>query len=457
MPPARPAQGGPSVSPAGIEEPRADPAVLTLDEAARLLRVRDADLADMARRRQVPARHIGTQWRFSRQALVDWLAAKESIPPRTSGSTTPVRPPESRQAAGAETDPRSAGSSLSAIDLSSTKARGADAQGRTPEPEGVARENGEGQPGDQSGDAARPEAAGADTSPQSAPEGAAQAGPGDATQKKAVESVGERPQQPTAGEVSLRAQGVLLNARQLQVELDQFYTRSEQQGLVFIASGPSLLPALAQGKQNLYTTILGARYGLTDQLEAVVASGFQRRTLTTTVGNQEESATSTDPTTLGLALRYAAVAEGKGYPSVVLSAEGALPTGEGSYGVGGGVAFIKSVDPAALFGNLRYRHTFSQEFSDLFRLEPENSVSATGGLTVALNDTLALSLAVSGLFTSQNTFANATLPSEQQFSLQLGVTSLLRERLYVEPTVTFALNGPTTVTLGLSLPYTFPW
>ena len=46
MPPARPAQGGPSVSPAGIEEPRADPAVLTLDEAARLLRVTEEGLYD---------------------------------------------------------------------------------------------------------------------------------------------------------------------------------------------------------------------------------------------------------------------------------------------------------------------------------------------------------------------------------------------------------------------------
>jgi hypothetical protein len=335
--------------------------------------------------------------------------------------------------------------------------RGAGAPAQTAAPGGGTQEKEDGQRRDQSADAARQDAAGSDPSPQSSADGATQGPQGEGTQEKKLESIGEKSQQPTAAEVSLRTRGVLLNARQLQLELDQFYTRSEQQGLVFIPSGVDLLPALAQGKQDLYTTLLSARYGLMDQLELVVGSGFQRRTLTTTVLNEDESETSTDPVALNLALRYGAIEEGKGYPSVVLSAEGAIPTGKSSYGVGGSVAFIKSVDPAALFGNLRYRHTFSEDFSDPFRLEAEDSGSATGGLTVALNDTLALSMGVTGFFTSRTTFSNAVLPSQEQYSLQFGVTSLLHERLYVEPTVTFSLNGPSTVTLGLSIPYTFPW
>ena len=457
MPTAGSAQGGPSAAPAGIQEPSTGSTVLTLEEAARLLRVSQADLADMARRGQVPARRIGTQWRFSRQALVDWLAVGDSVP-KGSGSTPPGDQAEPPQDAGSETAPRSSGSSLSETELSGMRGRGSEAPSGTPEPEGGTGQKEDDQHRDQSAGAASQEAAGADAgTPQGAPEGPAPEQPGGATQEKTVESIGEKPQQPTAAEVSLRTQGILLNARQLQLELDQFYTRSEQQALVFVPSSVGFLPALAQGKQDLYTTLLTARYGLIDQLELVVSSGFLRRTLTTTVGNQDQSETSTDPSDLGLAVRYAAIQEGRGYPSVILSAEGALPEGKSSYGVGGSVAFIKSVDPAALFGNVRYRHTFSQDFSDLFRLEAENSVSATGGITIALNDTLALSMAVSGFFTSQTTFSNAVLPSEQQFSLQFGVTSLLRERLYVEPTVTFAVNGPRTVTVGLSIPYTLPW
>lgn len=53
------------------------PEVLTLEEAATLLRVKDAELSEAVERGDVPGRRIGTQWRFSRAALLAWLAAAE--------------------------------------------------------------------------------------------------------------------------------------------------------------------------------------------------------------------------------------------------------------------------------------------------------------------------------------------------------------------------------------------
>lgn len=54
---------------------REDPLeVLTLEEAAALLRVDDAALLAAAEQADVPARLIGRQWRFSRTALLGWLA-----------------------------------------------------------------------------------------------------------------------------------------------------------------------------------------------------------------------------------------------------------------------------------------------------------------------------------------------------------------------------------------------
>jgi excisionase family DNA binding protein len=50
------------------------PDVLTLDQAAAFLQVEPAALADLAERSEVPARRIGDEWRFSRAALLDWLA-----------------------------------------------------------------------------------------------------------------------------------------------------------------------------------------------------------------------------------------------------------------------------------------------------------------------------------------------------------------------------------------------
>ncbi len=49
------------------------PEVLTLEEAASLLRVTDAALLAMAKRGELPCQQIGEQWRFSRTALLAWL------------------------------------------------------------------------------------------------------------------------------------------------------------------------------------------------------------------------------------------------------------------------------------------------------------------------------------------------------------------------------------------------
>jgi excisionase family DNA binding protein len=50
------------------------PDVLTPAQAAELLQVREEQLLELAEAGSVPARRIGDQWRFSRPALIDWLA-----------------------------------------------------------------------------------------------------------------------------------------------------------------------------------------------------------------------------------------------------------------------------------------------------------------------------------------------------------------------------------------------
>ncbi len=65
-------------------------------------------------------------------------------------------------------------------------------------------------------------------------------------------------------------------------------------------------------------------------------------------------------------------------------------------------------------------------------------------------------MSVSGLFLLKTEFDNATLRQQELFSLQFGLTSLLTKTLYIEPTVSFNLNGPgNSFVLGVSLPYTF--
>jgi excisionase family DNA binding protein len=50
--------------------------VLTADQAAELLQVEAAALIAMAEAGELPGRRIGEQWRFSRPALLDWLAGR---------------------------------------------------------------------------------------------------------------------------------------------------------------------------------------------------------------------------------------------------------------------------------------------------------------------------------------------------------------------------------------------
>jgi excisionase family DNA binding protein len=50
------------------------PEVMTLAEAAAMLRIDDQALADAASRGETPGRRFGDEWRFSREGLLAWLA-----------------------------------------------------------------------------------------------------------------------------------------------------------------------------------------------------------------------------------------------------------------------------------------------------------------------------------------------------------------------------------------------
>ncbi len=69
---------------------------------------------------------------------------------------------------------------------------------------------------------------------------------------------------------------------------------------------------------------------------------------------------------------------------------------------------------------------------------------------------LSFNTTLAGLFIAKSEFDNATLESDELFSLQFGFTSWLAEGLYIEPTVGFGLNGPgDSFFAGVTLPYSF--
>ncbi len=67
----------------------ADPAaveVLTLEEAAALLRVTPEVLLERARRGELPGRRLGEEWRFARSPLLAWLGEAETGGETDAGS-----------------------------------------------------------------------------------------------------------------------------------------------------------------------------------------------------------------------------------------------------------------------------------------------------------------------------------------------------------------------------------
>lgn len=70
----------------------AQPEVLDLDEAAALLRLTPQTVEALAEAQRIPARRIGDTWRFSRQALLEWLKGQDASqrPPPAPAGTPPA-------------------------------------------------------------------------------------------------------------------------------------------------------------------------------------------------------------------------------------------------------------------------------------------------------------------------------------------------------------------------------
>ncbi len=384
------------------------PDVLTLSEAAELLRVGADELEQLASRDEVPARRIGSSWRFNRDALLawvngDWGRIATIAPPDAGASQPPL--------AGVQQAPAMAGVSLTPREQERTTGAGT----------AIARAT-----------AAQTE------SPPSA---------------SGEMPIGEAPEEPTAEDVFLRGQKVLLGRGEVAVDIGQFYSRGDNAQLAVVGNAVGL----ATIRQSAFTTLFSARVGIFDETEAFVSTIFRSQHSDVFVGAAkiaEDDRTGFGDVRLGV--RRTFLTEGPGRPNIIANLFGHVPTGQSSYAVGGGLSVVKSFDPVVLFATANYRHTFSRDYADVTRLEPEERFDVTLGYALALNDTLTISTSVSGLFSGASTFTNATLLRQDMYSLQLGLTSWLATGLYIEPSVSFGLSGPgNSVAFGVTLPYTF--
>jgi excisionase family DNA binding protein len=62
-----------------------EPDVLTIEQLAELLQVDEKTVRSLAAKGELPGRKVGRHWRFSREAVLDWLATPDQSRRRAAG------------------------------------------------------------------------------------------------------------------------------------------------------------------------------------------------------------------------------------------------------------------------------------------------------------------------------------------------------------------------------------
>jgi len=325
----------------------APPEVMDLEEAAALLRLAPETLRTLAEAQRIPARRVGEEWRFSRQALLEWLGKADARPPAAVG------------------EPRSA---------------------------------------------------------------------------------------PTAEEIALRDQGVLLKRGAVTLDFGLSYAHSEE----------TLFP-IVRVEQRSIGASAALRYGVLDDVQVTLRLPYVWRRTSTFTDASISGTTSPavrresfggDATA---SLLMVAARERAGRPNVIASIDAVLPTGAGDQALGGGVVLSKSYDPAVLFAGANYLYGMDVDPADSRRSLAEHNFGLNLGYTYALNDSLALSTAVVGTFRNTRSPDGVSIPPpRERYQLQLGTTWVLGRGFFVEPQVQVRLGGEgPDFGFSLNLPYSF--
>jgi excisionase family DNA binding protein len=382
-------------------EPAVQQEVLDVNQAAALLRVEPALVRTLAEQGRIPARAVGREWRFSRSALIEWLKGDEFAglprkPPVPAGNVQQAQ-------------------TLSAESLPAVRARGVAAEAPTD--------------GSQAAPPARPQ-------PSSAP----------------PPTVGQPPTQPTAEEIALRDQRILLRRGAATLDLGVSYSRSEQ----------SLFPVV-RVEQSTIGAGMALRYGLRDELQLtlrVPAASRRTSTFTDATISGTTSARTVREDFLGdaaVSLLGVALHEATGRPNIIWSIDGVVPSGPGDTGIGGGFVLSKSYDPAVIFAGFNYLYGISIDPSSSRRVLARHNFGLNLGYTYAVNDNLALNTSLVGVYRDTASPDGVAIPPpSERYALQFGMTWLLARGLFLEPGVALRLGGDAPdFTFLLNVPYSF--
>lgn len=258
---------------------------------------------------------------------------------------------------------------------------------------------------------------------------------------------------------------------------------------------------------DILTTNLTGRWTVTDRLQLNMNVPFVYRETTTRSGGQElssilETEKKVDDSDLGditLGVSYRLFPETLTRPDIVwntsviaptgrdpygidfledplntnLEYPEELPTGSGLWGVQTGLSFLKTVDPAILFGSISWRHYFEDDFDDLGS-DPEalpspgevqlgDQYQFSLGIAFALNERTSLSTSFTQRFIDETEitrpgFGTQTVVGSDSTTgtFDIGVTYAMTDRFSVVSNLGIGLTNDTSdYTFALKFPYRF--
>ncbi len=302
----------------------------------------------------------------------------------------------------------------------------------------------------------------------------------------------EEKEQPPQLAAYIEEGGVLLQKGKLVVTPAVEYQNSSATRVAI--SGFSIIPAINVGlfevtqvTRNILTPSVGVRYGVTNRFEVEAKVPYVYRTddtLTRPVGASTAptltNATGHDIGDVEFGAHYQLNRGKDGWPYLIgnvrvktttgtspfdvpLNAQGLqteLPTGSGFWAVQPSVTAIFPSDPVVYYGNVGYLHNFGKDVGGVYgEIDPGDSISASFGMSLSLNDRASMSLGYSHntvLETRQNGLAIPNSQILQIGSVDLGYSYNLSDRTNLNFTVSAGVTEDAPdVRLAMRVPMSF--
>ena len=274
-------------------------------------------------------------------------------------------------------------------------------------------------------------------------------------------AIGQRPEDVgDIRKIFLRQTTVLLRPGQLEAEAAFSYQHTQ------------VVSTLVNARFRQFEIPLAIRVGLFDRAEGflTIPAAYLRRDLGFAGSGASNNESGFGDVTAGV--NYELAQETARLPDIIASISVGAPTGSkpneqglslgaGNWSATGGVQFVKTADPVALFGGVSYTHGFRARYflgDAVHDVDPGETVGYNFGFGFAVNGDISLSTQMRASYQSdakadgQKIFASSREPA----SFRSALTYRYSTATYIEPSVTIGLDRDTPdFALGLSLTYRF--